>query len=211
MKRPRNELLPGEVWSFPDNSGVGRAHLRVLLRIVDLNASSLDFVVDGYLVQISHSETLGEEAFEKDQLLLDGTILVKDGYWKRHGFARVGEMDVSLSDIEFPCWFGYRSRQLFFSRGELRSIVTMLDPKELEARWESCFLARQTPSHFSRNITISTGEIGEMAMNDARYHPQRAEILEFVGQDLAASYCDLLPPERLEVYRRAISYGQEFR
>lgn len=186
--------------------------MKVILALSDLELtpdSTMAFVHDSFLVNISRNDRLTDNSFYDGELLAKGVLLHRRGHWKRHGYVKVDDDTVSENEIDFPTWNGVdpndrEAATTVWCRGELEIQHTDMDYLEIERRWSSMLLTRRCPEQLS--TIVSNYELaGWFREGDPRYHPKRKAICKEFDLDLDTFYLSLLPVERRKIYKKAIA------
>jgi len=211
-------MKPSEIWSFPlDNGETG--FLRAILAIKDLGLapdSTMRFVGDGFLVQVSKSNSLEEATFEPDDILISGIFLNKYRTASKFGYQRVGSKTVSIGEVEFPCWFADSYNKLLFCRGEIGYELKGFDSEYIRKNWD-VRLTLRFPAQLAESAVRAraylenpeqTKEYIALFLSDLRYHPRRDDILNSIGVSISEPYCEIvrmmLGEEKLRLYEQAI-------
>jgi hypothetical protein len=212
----------GEIWRYPFGEGK-HGIMRVVLRVQDLCLSASDplaFVNSAFLVQMVDPRLHEGTSFPKGKagLLVNGMFLAGPGKMKAAGFQRVGFSQVSLDEIEFPCWLIRDARKgVLLCRGEINAVIGSAEAETLYAKWD----IRLTPFYpdqalraisdliSSRQSSPSTGDrhLWGIPASDLRYHPQYDLALKELGGSFDQPYLSRLSqvhPSRLEAYVKAI-------
>jgi hypothetical protein len=209
-------VKPSEIWSFPlDNGETG--FLRAILAIKDLGLapeSPLNFVSDGFLVQVSNSRVLAEATFEPDDILINGVFLNKHRTVSKHGYQRVGVKPILVDQVEFPCWFADSYNKLLFCRGEVGYEVSGVDSAYVRNNWDVrltlCFPA-QLADRVARTQANLAHPRQAREYSDLRFHPDRDDILRSIGVSISEPYCavvrTMLGEDKLRLYEQAVVGG----
>jgi hypothetical protein len=211
-------MKPSEIWSFPlDNGGTG--FLRAILAIKDLGLapdSTMGFVGDGFLVQVSKSHSLEEAAFEPDDILINGMFLNKYRTVAKFGYQKVGAKTVRIEEVEFPCWFADSYNKLLFCRGEIGYELKGFDSEYIRKNWDVrltlCFPAQLAERVVKAQAYIENPERAEgyisIIHSDLRYHPKKDDILNSIGVSISEPFYEVvrgeLGEEKLRLYEEAI-------
>jgi hypothetical protein len=211
-------VKPAEIWSFPlDNGEIG--FLRAILPIIDLGLapdSTMNFVSDSFLVQVSKSHSLEDATFEPDNILINGIFLNKHRSVSKFGYQRVGSKTVTIEEVEFPCWFSDSHNKVLFCRGEIEYELKGFDSayirNNLDIRLTLCFPAQLAErvaqaQAYLENPEQAKGYIS-IIHSDLRYHPKRDDILNSIIVTVSEPYYEVVRTKlgegKLRLYKQAI-------
>jgi hypothetical protein len=205
------DLKSGEIYKIPHKDGSGFAYVRVVLVAAQLNLvfeNPLFFVSNDYLLQVSRLREHNPAAFCNENLLVNGVFIQRQGPWKKHGFEKVGEEPLSLTEVEMPCFCSSldegRGRVVnSFCRGEAKFPLK----RDTTPDQVGCYLCMKTPGSLMTDLFIENGrmKLKEWFWRcDGRFSEQCRAFMRDSGIDLSVPYYELLASDRVAVYEKAI-------
>jgi hypothetical protein len=211
VSRTLSELQPGDIYRIPLNDGSGVAFVRVVLQAKRLElsiANPLAFVSDDYLMQVSKEQGITDVIFHPDNVLINGVFVQRRGPWKKHGWEKVGELPLTLDEVEMPCFCSrmeddHGKTIQSFCRGEIRfPLPPSADPDAV-----GCFLCKKAPESLQSDLFMKGREliVREWFWRcDGRFSNKTQQLMQESGVDVSSRYAALLPKTRLPIYARAI-------
>jgi len=190
MKQQRKAT--GQVWEIADKNGVKTALVRIVLRTKDLQLEPMGnlglIFANVNLVQISKDMELTTSSFAPDNCEVNGQFCLDSGFE-----TLLDVIPVSMEEIEMPFAFTYESSFAYITRGE---IVLRKIERTFQQNGKDKLDVR-----FSLNFRpIVDSYVGNC---DLRYHEAGKSFLE--PTDFSTSYVSLLPKDRYEFYKQAVT------